>query len=95
MAVRCTAIRMSSGGYHHEHITNIWWTNEATTASGVSTRAEMVQFVEVNGTRSAYVRDACGDVAYLHVRVSSAGNKYVQTYADGIWSDNLLALPRR
>jgi hypothetical protein len=52
----------------------------------------MVTFVEGGG--KAYVKDAKGNIAYLAVRVSSAGNKYVQTYADGIYSDNLLALPR-
>lgn len=88
--VRCTAIRMSAGGYRHEHITHIRW--EGSNGTGVSTRAEMVAYVERG--EKAYVKDKQGDVAFLRVRVSSAGNKYVQTYADGIWSDNLLALPR-
>jgi hypothetical protein len=92
MAVQCIGIRMSAGGYHHEHITHIAWRNNTTGATGFSTRQEMVQFVESGN--SAYVQDGRGNVAYLAVRVSSAGNKYVQTYADGIWSDNLLALPR-
>jgi len=52
----------------------------------------MVAFVEGGG--EAYVKDARGDVAFLRVRTSVNGIKYVQTYADGIWSDNLLALPR-
>jgi hypothetical protein len=85
-------IRMSSGGWHHEHITHIAWVQDGTAIENVSTRAEMVTFVEGGG--QAYVKDAKGDVAYLRVRVSSAGNKYVQTYADGIFTDNLLALPR-
>lgn len=87
MALRCTAIRMSQGGYHHEHITHIW-----TSDGSVHTRAWMVAYVEASG--SAYVQDAYGNVASLAVRKSSAGNKYVQTYADGTWTDNLLALPK-
>ena len=83
---------MSAGGRYHEHITHIMWVKDGTTTANVSTRSEMVAFVEQGGR--AYVKDARGDVAYLRVRVSSAGNKYVQTYADGIWQDNLLALPR-
>lgn len=83
---------MSAGGYHHEHITLIRWVEDGTNTPKSSTRQEMVAFVEGGGR--AYVRDARGDVAYLRVRISYAGNKYVQTYADGIWSDNLLALPR-
>jgi Protein of unknown function (DUF3892) len=27
------------------------------------------------------------------VRTSTAGRKFLQTYADGVWKDNLLALP--
>ena len=30
---------------------------------------------------------------WVGVKISAAGNKYLQTYADGIWRDNLLALP--
>lgn len=92
MAIRCTGIRMSAGGSRHEHITDIRWVEDGKATPQSSSRAEMVKFVEGKG--KAYVRDARGDVAYLRVRTSSAGNKYVQTYADGIWSDNLLALPR-
>lgn len=83
---------MSAGGYHHEHITEIRWVEDGTTIPKSNTRAEMVKFVEGGG--KAYVKDSDGDVAFLRVRTSSAGNKYVQTYADGIWKDNLLALPR-
>jgi Protein of unknown function (DUF3892) len=45
-----------------------------------------------NQNGQAYVRDAAGDVAYLYPRENSNGTQYVQTYADGIWKDNLLAL---
>ncbi len=89
--LRCVAIRMSAGGSRHEHITRIQWVEDGTTTKNDNTRAEMVAFVEKGGR--AYVKDKRGDVAYLRVRISYAGNKYVQTYADGIWSDNLLALP--
>lgn len=85
-------MRLSAGGWHHEHITHIAWVPDGGGIEKVSTRAEMVTFVEGGG--KAYVRDAKGNIAYLRVRVSSAGNKYVQTYADGIYTDNLLALPR-
>lgn len=93
MAIRCTAIRMSLGGWAHEHIIRIFWIQDGTFVEQSSTRDEMVAFVESGG--AAYVRDAAGDVAYLGVWVSVLGNKYVKTYADGIWNDNLLALPRR
>ena len=34
-----------------------------------------------------------GKMAYLEVRTSAQGTKYVQTKADGVWVNNLLALP--
>jgi hypothetical protein len=83
---------MSAGGYHHEHITRIQWIEDGTTDRKDNSRAEMVAFVERGG--KAYVQDSRGNRAFLGVRVSTAGNKYVQTYADGVWTDNLLALPR-
>jgi Protein of unknown function (DUF3892) len=33
-----------------------------------------------------------GVTASVGVRTSAAGNKFLQTYADGVWKDNLLAL---
>ena len=92
MAIRCTAIRMAPSGHLHEHISRIQWIEDGKTTPQSSSREEMVAFVEKGG--KAYVKDSRGDVAYLAVRTSSLGNKYVQTYADGIWADNLLALPR-
>lgn len=92
MAVKCIAIRMTHNGYHHEHISEIQWVQDGSSDKAVSTREKMVEWIEGGG--KAYVKDAKGDIAYLGVRVSSLGNKYVQTYADGIWTDNLLALPR-
>ncbi len=89
---KCIGIRMSIGGKHHEHITHIRWVDDVSNKGDTSTRADMVAFVEQGG--KAYVRDAQGDVAFLRVRTSSSGTKYVQTYADGIFNDNLLALPR-
>jgi hypothetical protein len=89
MAYQCTGIQMSAGGSLHEHIAQIQYFDGY---SKWTTRAEMVAFVERGG--QAYVRDKKGDVAYLCVRVSASGVKYVQTIADGIWSDNLPALPR-
>lgn len=31
--------------------------------------------------------------AWVGVRTSAAGDKFLQTYSDGVWRDNLLALP--
>jgi len=90
MAIRVQRRHMA-GGYRHEHISRLEGTNDQTGAREEGSRADWVAFVERGG--QAYVRDARGDVAYLGVRGSALGTKYVQTYADGIWQDNLLALP--
>lgn len=45
----------------------------------------------INNGGNAYV--VVGNLR-VEVRVVNANPPYVQTYADGIWRDNLLALPR-
>ena len=49
----------------------------------------VVDFIE-SGTHRFYVSGSRSS-AWVGVRTSAAGNKFLQTYADGIWSDNLLA----
>ena len=51
----------------------------------------MVEWIsKKNG--SAYV---CGDHAHIaKVGVVKADPPYIRTFADGVWNDNLLALPR-
>jgi hypothetical protein len=36
-----------------------------------------------------------GRVMSIRVITPNHGEKYLRTYADGLWTDNLLALPRR
>lgn len=91
MAYRCLKIKMSPGGYHHSHILEITAVDDATGGRIVGSRQEWVN--SVKSRHQAYVQDANGNRAYL--RVNHIGQtEYVQTYADGKWTDNLLALPR-
>jgi hypothetical protein len=92
MAVRITSIHMSIGGSKHHHIEDLKWTEDGTGKSGSMSRAKMVEWVEGGGR--AYTLDDSGDKPYLKVRSTSDGTKYVQSEADGIYKDNLLALPR-
>lgn len=55
-----------------------------------TTRQKVVSLIE--GGEHFYTLNT-GKKAYLKVRVSAAGNKYVQTEADGVWQNNLLSLP--
>jgi catechol-2,3-dioxygenase len=89
MSVRITAVHMS-GGDKHEHIANVKWANQQTGETGASTREAMVDWIE-NKNGPAVVTDGKNTVK---VGVVDATPKYLRTYADGIWTDNLLALPR-
>ena len=92
MAVRIICINKAAGNHldPHKAITRLGWVNEQTRASGTSSLAEMVQFLEQGG--SAYVKDRYGTVAVLIVRVSQHGHKYVKTIPDSRMTDNLLTL---
>jgi len=50
----------------------------------------IVQLIE-SGTHRFYTKEGNAS-AWVGVRTSAAGNKFLQTYADGVWKDNLLAL---
>lgn len=94
MAVRITCVRKDGGNHQnpHEGITDFGWVNEQTRATGQSTRAQMIDFLERQNGK-AYMKDRFGNVANIGVWVSAHGNKYLRTYVDDKWSDNLLALP--
>jgi hypothetical protein len=88
MAIKFTARHMS-GGTEHKHIASLKWIEDGKTETKESTREVLVDWVKDNG--KGYVLDSSGDKAYVKVVESSP--PYLQTQADGIWSDNLLALP--
>ena len=76
------------GGSRHEHIASVRWHDPATGDTNVATREQMVDWIRKGG--EARVNDGVREVG---VRVRDANPAYIQTYADGVWSDNLLALP--
>jgi hypothetical protein len=83
---------MKPSGTTHEHIERVKWENPANSSTGSSTVAEMVEFIEVKSGK-AYTWDgvARADVGVVH---PASGRPYIRTYADGRWTNNLLALPR-
>ena len=87
--VYITAVHMADGNSGHEHIASVRWWNPATRTSGESTRATMVDWINDGG--DARVQGDYGDVK---VRVVDASPPYIRTHANGVWTDNLLALPR-
>lgn len=92
MSIMITAIRLS-GGNSHEHIVRLWWTNPSTGKVGDNSRAELVRWIEHENGK-AYVEDRTGHRADVGVVTPRVGAKYLRTYRDRVWTDNLLALPR-
>lgn len=93
LAIKITAIRQS-GGSGHEHITHVWWTNPSSGKTGDNSRAAIVDWIDGKNGK-AYVEDRHGNRADVGVVAPNYGSKYLQTHADGRWTDNLLALPRK
>lgn len=93
MAINITGIRLS-GGTEHQHIVRLWWTNPSTGKTGDNTRAQIVSWIE-NDNGKAYVEDTQGNRVEVGVVTPTRGDKYLRTYADGVWTNNLLSLPHR
>jgi hypothetical protein len=94
MAVRITCINKSNG-YHgdpHHAISHLGWRNEETGETGKNSRLEIYNWLKDKGG-VAYVSDSRGNRATVGTREHANGTKYLQTYADQVWTDNLLALP--
>ena len=89
MSVRFTARHME-GGSEHKHIAELKWVEDGAQKTGVSARAVLVEWIR-DKQGSGYVLDSKGNKAVVKVR--DAKPPYVQTIADGKWTDNLLALP--
>lgn len=86
-----TDVRMSPPtSRNHQHITGVRWRNPQSDATGASTVPTLVDWLENKGG-VAQVTDGrkTVDVAVVH-----ADRPYIRTVADGVYTDNLLALPR-
>jgi hypothetical protein len=91
MAVRITHIRLT-GSTTHENISDFQWVQEDGSSRGTTRKANMVRWIDVEGGR-AYVTSARGN-ATVGVVKPQGSTPYLRTYADGVWNNNLLALPR-
>ena len=74
----------------HERITHAGGPNPDNNGRWKDTVPNIVRFIEQN-THRFYTNEG-GKVAWVGVRTSANGNKFIQTHADGVWKDNLLAL---
>ncbi len=82
--LRVTCVNKPNRNSPHEAITHLG-------GSGWHwTRAQVISAIEAGSdTFFTNVGDKRADVKVVH----GASGKYVRTYADGQWNDNLLALP--
>jgi len=74
----------------HEHITHVGGPKPDGSGRWKDTTANVVAFIEAGIHR--FYTNVGGASAWVGVRTSASGRKYLQTHADGIWKDNLLAL---
>jgi hypothetical protein len=96
MKVKIVCINKDNGNHAnpHEAISHFGWIADGETQVKHSTRVQMVEFLEdKNKKNSAYVTGSDGKTAFCYVNVSVAGTRFLQTYADRDWHDNLLQLP--
>jgi len=90
--IQFTARRMSSSGTGHEHIDQLKWVNPASQEIGTSdVRPTLVTWVRANPGQS-FVQDSSSGVK-AYVGVVEGPPPYLRTYADGVWTNNLLSLP--
>jgi Protein of unknown function (DUF3892) len=94
VTVRITCIRKAGGDHYDPHIaiSNLGWVNDGTGENGSSTREQLYDWLR-NHNGVAYVLDRWGNKAFVYPRENASGTRFVQTYADNVWTDNLLALP--
>jgi len=94
MAIRIICVSKPSGNNRdpHDAISVLGWENEATGQRSRITRDELYNWIKLE-KGVAYVIDGGGNKAFVGTRENIYGTRYVQTYADGKWTDNLLALP--
>jgi hypothetical protein len=75
----------------HERITDVGGPKPDGTGRWKNSVTNVVGFIE-NKEHRFYTKEG-NAFAWIGVRISAAGNKFLQSHADGVWRDNLLALP--
>lgn len=90
MTIQIIGIRKPGGAANiHEAISHYQWVKDGEPQPKLTDRAAMVSWLEKDGN-SAFVRSD-GRTASCYVN-SNGHTKFLQTYADNQWSDNLLSL---
>lgn len=85
--------RHMEGGTKHEHIAEVKWRNVDTKKEGKNSRQAMVTWLDESDNNTAVVGDYPNDFVYVGTVHPDNSPAYIRTYANGDWTDNLLALP--
>jgi hypothetical protein len=88
--IEITAIRVTDG-LAHEHITDVLW-RSAGTSQGQTSRQAIVDWLSASSANQAVVADGPDYVRVAVVRPANQ-SRYIRTHRDGVWTDDLLALP--
>jgi len=94
MMRRIVCIKKDNGNHSnpHEAVSSYGWIDENSSEDKASVTPRQIMVDWVKQGNKAYVKDSSGNVAYCGVRTSSAGTEFLQTHADGKYTDNLLNL---
>lgn len=89
--LQITHVSMSVGGSTHEHIEDVWVVDENPPFKAGWWKVEDVLREIERGAR--FVVGDGHERVDVQVGRSSTGHEYIQTVADGRWTNNLLVLP--
>lgn len=92
MALEITGIRKPEPQDPHEAISHYRWYDDADDTRGIDEREALIRWMESHNT-DAYVKDGAVKI-WCDIRKNSYGTKYLQTYSDNKYSNNLLSLPQ-
>lgn len=93
MTIQITAVRYSGTYKTHEALSDFRWTNPQTGATGSSDKQTLVAWLDEKSIgNTAYVSNGARQ-AWVGTVHPQHGQPYLRTHADGVWTDNLLALP--
>lgn len=91
MAVEITHVRYEGYSKTHESIVSYKWKKASSSETGSSDKPGMVDFIDNQGgdvyVGSGASRVKVGTVSNPH------GQRFLRTYSDGTWTNNLLSLP--
>jgi hypothetical protein len=89
--IEITAIKLE-GGAAHEHIKHVLW-RSASASQGLCPREAIIDWLTESHENQAVVADGSG---LVHIAVVRRPNQspHIRTHRNGVWTDDLLALPR-